>query len=78
MKRHADLSVPQQPTKIAYHFTQKQNNTQFQYSTQTGLCELKTALSNILYHSTLPVLMHTTDTCGNAIVLQNNVLIPLT
>ena len=77
MKRHADLSVPQQPTQFPTIST-KQSNIQFQYSTQTGLSELKTALSNILYHSTLSVLMHTTDRCGDAAVLHNNVLIPLT
>ena len=55
----------------------KTKNIQFQYSAQTGLSLLKPALSNILYYSTLSVLMYTTDTCGNAVVLQNNVLITL-
>ena len=58
-------------------FSTKQNNIQFQYSAQTGLSLLKPALSNILYYSTLSVLTYTTDTCGDAVVLQNNDLIIL-
>ena len=59
-------------------FSTKQSNIQCKYSAQTGLCELKIAQRYILYNSTLPVPMYTTETCGNAAVLHNNVLIPLT